>query len=257
MNSRRVIRFVEEFTSSSPDGSVGEGFAAHRTGVLTQRPIHPSGPSPDGRRAYRSVAITGAIGTGIGDIARQVAARLDLACLDDQLPTLVAARLGLPPDAAREFDGRLPSGVGTAAAAVDMFGPLPGLSLWSIEVNAKATDVHRVTAEVFRQAATTGAVVVGRGAAHVLAEDQRVMKVRLVAERPHRVAAVASERGLDRREASRLVRRSDRRDAAYVRAVHRGRVDDRRVHDLRIDVTAQSSESVVRSIVLAALTPAG
>lgn len=203
-------------------------------------------------RLPRVVAITAAAGIDGLPVAREVADRLGLELVHDQVPVRVAERLGASVDDAIALDGRAPSRLARAfqcAANGTIVPELIGVGdeLWDVERFGLATD------EVLREVADTGGVVLGRAGPFVLAGHPRLLSVRLTAPLERRVERVAVAHGFDRRAARRLLRRADRYETDYARhrMVDRD-LDDPANYDLCVDALSLEPSAVVGLIAAAA-----
>jgi cytidylate kinase len=112
-------------------------------------------------------------------------------------------------------------------------------------------DYRRETERVIREHADRGAVVLGRAAAIVLREHPGALHVRLDGSPEARIAQSVS-RGLERADAVRLQRDSDRAREAYVRHFYGADARDPALYHLVIDSTAIPLDTVVEVIVAAA-----
>jgi cytidylate kinase len=127
-----------------------------------------------------------------------------------------------------------------------------------LAAGATGEDFRRVTEEVIRRQADTGrGVILGRGAAAVLARDDRVLRVRLHGPRTTRIRQAMRLRGVDEATARESVRRLDRTHAEYFRHFYGADIDDPSLYHLMIDSTAIGIDACVDVIVMARTGLAG
>jgi cytidylate kinase len=115
-------------------------------------------------------------------------------------------------------------------------------------VNEEVLFLER-TEEVLHQFAASGAVILGRAAAIVLAEHPDAFHVRLDAPRPARLARVAAEQHVDEHTAAALVADNDRAREAYVHHFYGTDPNDPALYNLTIDTTSVSIRHTVDLIV--------
>lgn len=205
------------------------------------------------------VAISREIGTGVNEIAQQVARALGAELVDRRIIDEIARRLRIPAEEAEDLDERpsgllerLFTGMGSAdLGAADVWGWTPPYT------GDPAFDVHRasrrVTEEVIREAARLdNVVIVGRGAAYVLTDDPRVLRVFLRGPQAARIEAVMRRMDLDARAAAERVKQSDTNWGAYVRDAYSVDWRDPANYDLVIDTSRLGTEVATRVIVTAA-----
>ncbi len=187
------------------------------------------------------VTIHADAGCDAARLAERVAAQLGVPVLDEQIPSLVAAALGIPDDDARTLDGTAPSPLLQAVLWSGCMSPCPEILGAASEADVITRCFHQ-TEEVIRDAAAgdAGAVIVGRAAAFVLAGHPTALHVRLGAPADHRAArlGVASTVAADR-AAERSVRHGYRTaldDGAFHHVV------DERDADLDVLVAAAARQ---------------
>lgn len=203
--------------------------------------------------AARVVTISATYGAGGSLIGPAVAERLQLPFLDRAIPAAVAETLDVPLAEVLAREERRPGLLARMLAALSAGDvaigaqPVPEPSGPSTEDAFQAS-----TEEVLRTAASTGAVILGRAGALILATEPHALHVRLDGPAARRVVAVARRE----REAEDVVRRrledTDRARLDYVR--HFYRADARHAHHyhLVIDTTWLGADLAVDLIVQAA-----
>ncbi|HLI31479.1 MAG TPA: cytidylate kinase-like family protein [Solirubrobacteraceae bacterium] len=198
------------------------------------------------------VAISASYGAGGSRIAPALARRLGVPFLDRAIPASVAAQLQVPLDEAERCDERAEAGLlarllasfraadAYVPAALPAEGPL-------------AEDFQQATEEVVRRQAASGqGVILGRAAAFILREEPGVLRVRLDGPRERRVAQAMALEGLDRADAERRLRESDRAHGAYAQRFYGADMRDPSLYQLMIDSTALALERCVELIAIAA-----
>jgi len=206
------------------------------------------------------VAISREIGTGASEIAQQVARALDAELVDRRIIDEIARRLQIPPEEAerlderpetlleRLFSGIAAAGSGTGDAWV-WTPPYPGDPAFD-ERRAE----RRITEEVIEQAARLdNVVIVGRGAAYLLKDDPRVLRVFLRAPVAARTTAVMQRLRLDAKAAADRVKESDVNWGSYVRDAYHVDWRDPANYDLIID-TSRLGADVARRVIVNAAT---
>lgn len=203
------------------------------------------------------VALSAAYGAGGSRIGPALAKRLEVPFLDRAIPSAVAAELSVSVDEAVAFDyessrswlERLLSGfIGTDTGAPTSL----------VAEGATAEDFRHATEEVIRRQAETGqGVILGRGAAALLRDDDRVLRVRLHGPPDRRIRQAMRLRGVDEEAASEAVRRLDRTHAEYFRHFYGADIDDPTLYHLMIDSTAIEFDACIDLIVQARAALAG
>jgi Cytidylate kinase-like family len=179
-----------------------------------------------------------------------LAERLGVELLDRAIPVRVAERLAVPLDDALAHDESLGDAIGRLASS---FALLPELAGAMVQAGVLAgEDYRRETERIIREHAAHGAVVLGRGGAIVLREHPDAVHVRLDGPQERRIERAMELGGLQREDAERLRRDSDRAREAYVRHFYGADARDPSLYHLVIDSTALPLETVVDVIAAAA-----
>jgi CMP/dCMP kinase len=178
------------------------------------------------------VTVSRCYGAGGLAIARRAAERLGYRLVDEELPFVAAARLGISAEVVESAEGRAPS-FGDRVLA-QLGGGVPELAQpaapAAVEVDA---ELRRAIEDAVRDAARAGdAVVLGRMAGMVLAGRPDLLRVFLHAPLPWRVARVAASLGIDEARARAQIARIDEARKTYAREGYRVRWDDARNYDL-------------------------
>lgn len=190
--------------------------------------------------SQRVVTFTAMTGTPVDELAASVAAALSLAVVDSVIPERVADALGVPVEDARAMDGVMPSKLAMALA----WSGTPGLTAdidGILQAVRSLERYHETTQEVIRAAVASpnGALVVGRGAAFLLAALPRALHVYVDAPSPWRAAAIGS----------RAVSDGDDAQARYVRRAYRAVVTAPEHYGLVLDASVDDIDTMVNVVV--------
>ena len=176
-----------------------------------------------------------------------LAERLHLPFVDRAIPAAVAAELAIPLDAALAHDDRSSYGFARVLASMSQAETPYGVQrLDTSDVEGDA-ELLKMTVELvlWRLAATTGGVVLGRASALVLADYQNVFRVRLDGPVEDRIAWAMARENLDEGAARRAQRETDRVHAAYIRRLYDTSMSDPSHFDLYVDTAAIEPEACV------------
>ncbi|MHB8323401.1 MAG: MFS transporter [Candidatus Dormibacteria bacterium] len=202
----------------------------------------------DGLR-IRTITISASYGAGGDAVGRAVAESLGLPFLDRAISVRLAAELSVPLESvlAREDGER--DGLGELFAALSRgVGPLaPGVTP-GMDREDDAELFRRRTEGVIREMAVTGGVILGRGAAVVLAGEPGVLHVRLDGPVEGRVRRAVEVHGIDESTARRDQRHTDRARQLYMRHFYGVDLNDTALYDLVVDTTAVMPGAAVAMI---------
>lgn len=196
------------------------------------------------------IAISRQFGSGGARVGRAVAQRLGFAYADREILAEAARRLELQPDDLEPLEERAAgfwARVGMLFAHGSPDTPFIPPTLPSVS----ESELFEVERQVMSRMAERGdAVVVGRGAAHVIKGPGRVIRVFLHAPLEARIALAMAEYGFaDRDEAARVVAESDTGRAQFVRSVIGHDWCDATLYDLSLNTAAFGLDRVVDLIV--------
>jgi len=205
----------------------------------------------------RLIALSAAYGAGGSRIGPELAQRLGVPFLDRAIPLAVAERLEVPLDVAEERDESVSRSLLERMLA-GFIGADTGAPMPPTPEIVSEQDFRAATEEVLlRQAQTGEGVILGRGAAFVLREDPRVLRVRLHGPRAARLRRAMELEGLDEDTARRGLTRTDRAHAEYARRFYGVDIDDPGLYHLMIDATAFDLQQCVELIERSAFALAG
>jgi cytidylate kinase len=196
------------------------------------------------------VTISAAYGAGGSAIGPMVADELGVPFLDRAIPVAVAERLDVSEREACERDETVGSWLSRALLAFGQMGPVLG-GAEPVQV-AGADEFCAATEQVLRERATTGAVVLGRAGALVLAEHPTALHVRLTGSLDARIEQAMALGEADRQAAERLAEQTDRAREAYVRHFYRADARDPVHYHLVLDSTALPLPDCAALVVAAA-----
>ena len=206
-----------------------------------------------GRQKHPPVVTLAALyGLGGTVVGPRVAEQLDVPFLGPELPRLVAARAGLPPEVVTEVDdeprtgGRLANTLGRLSTIAGETGG----SFERLDLHQRMLRTH--IEEYVAGCRATGGVVLGRGGMVVLQSVPWAVHVHLRGARKARVRQGAALTGTDEATAVRRQRDEDRARRSYVRSVYGVDGDDPSLYHLTLDSTVLDLELCVDLIVMAA-----
>ncbi len=211
----------------------------------------PESGLPRLSEAMRAVTISREYGSGGGELARRLAARLAWQLVDHEVVARVAHELGMSIAEAAEHDEQ-----------ADSFATRLLSSLQAIEPNvlvnppiAHPHDVeayHAAVCRVIEASVAEGhVVIVGRAGQLVLRARRDVLHARIVAPLEQRVQYVARREGLDAAAARERIQKKDGGRARYVQTCYRRRLDDAQLYDLIVNTGVLSLDDAVALIALA------
>ncbi|MDA8311188.1 MAG: cytidylate kinase-like family protein [Actinomycetota bacterium] len=196
------------------------------------------------------VTISAAYGAGGGFVGPRVAERLGVAFLDRAIPASVAADLAERPESVLAMEDELGRGLSHwlsfFSASGTVWAGIPPLEMGAHHDEA-AYKEH--IAEVLHREACRGAVILGRGAAIVLADHPGALHVRLDGPVEADIAQVMDVGGLDERTARRAQHHTDAARHRYIQRLYHADVADHRHYQLWIDATAVPLATCVEIIV--------
>lgn len=180
-------------------------------------------------------------------VTHGLAERLGYRILDEDLPVVVAARLGTSPEAVEGIEYR-PVGFGArllrslSAASPEAFQPSP-------EVDDLHADMQRGIEQLIHEAADAGnVIVVGRLGNVVLKDRPNVLRAFLTAPKAWRTAEIVEALGLTEAAAQAEVARVDLARRAYARETYDFDWGDPHYYDLVIDVSRFGVEGAIALI---------
>jgi cytidylate kinase len=207
-------------------------------------------------RAVTIVTLSAPYGAGGAAVGPRLAGRLGVAFVDRAIPREVAQRLAVPLEEAARHDESTGS---VLERLVRMLAPV-GVAYGArpmVEQEIIGEHSYRdATEQVIREQAAGGAVILGRAGALVLRDAPGALHVRLCGPRERRLEYAMRLEGVDREEAERRLRDTDRAREAYVQHFYGADPRDLAHYHLAVDATAIGIDACVEAIATAALARA-
>ncbi|HET9030427.1 MAG TPA: cytidylate kinase-like family protein [Candidatus Aquilonibacter sp.] len=196
------------------------------------------------------VTISNQYGSGAVAIAARAAAALDYTLVDRQLPIVVAKRLGISRETAREAEDTGRSLGARLLSSLEM--ATPEVAPVNFAQSFDETMLREVQRAVRDYAARGNAVIVGRAAGIILGRRDDVIRIYMHAPREWRIERIVTEFGLQPKDAAAEIDRVDRARRAYLRDWYRVDFGSPEVADLAID-TSSFGEEASASLIVAAV----
>lgn len=223
------------------------------------------------------ITITGLVGTGSPEIAADVARKLHIDYVDRLILAEAAKKLGTTVAAVAERTERAPSlgdrvagfvrnvlersalagggadpyfGGGLDALLVREYRDFPGVEESSGERSAAEDDLLRVTADVIREIATSGNVVIaGRGANIILADQPNVLHVGLTSKIDRRVERIMDRLSLEKTVAEKYTADNDRARTAYFQRYFKVHPEDLRHYHVFLNSDSMSIDQAGDAVI--------
>lgn len=180
---------------------------------------HPQGT----RGPALTIAISRQAGARGVEIARQVGERLGWPVYDHELLTRIAEEKGLHKRLLERLDERA---TGWLEEMVTSFG--------SHEGGREGAYIKHLLEQLVTLGKAGHCVIVGRGGAQILPAEV-TLRVRIVAPRAFRVAAIQKDQGITQLEAERWVDRVDQERARFIKTYFHKDVNDPLSYDLSVN----------------------
>ncbi len=224
------------------------------------------------------ITISGSLGSGAREIARAVAAELQLDYIDQEILVEAARQLGVSVSAMESRDERA-SSIGERiasvmrtlmerSAAAGAADPVGGGGLEMVlarsygEAAELPTDAPRgqlddesylrtLTTVIKGVAARGNVVILGRGSQAILQNEPETLHVYIAAPRQLRIDSLVQREGMTPQDAERRIKQSDQFRQAFHRRYFKVEAENPCLYDLMIHAGRMSHESAVRVIALA------
>lgn len=188
------------------------------------------------------VAISRQMGSGGGDVGRAVAERRGLRCIDGAMLRDASEYLREHDPDLEQVGERMDTWWSAMSGAIAM-GGLAGFGMLPVET-AREAEAERIEQRIIEEIAQQhAAVIIGRGATHLLRDRPGVVRVFVHAPEAWRIERVAERAGVPAAQARTIVRESDRNRAGFVRALAGADWTDARDYDLTINMAATGLEA--------------
>ena len=178
------------------------------------------------------ITVSAPLGAGGDQVAQRLAGQLNLPFVDRAIPAAVAEQLSVPVASAQARDEQREPWALRLLASAAKTEPLFGLEVAAIDFDDEDQFRLATEAALWKLAATTGGVILGRVGAVILARHPRAIHVRVVASRATRSRRVCEYGGLDEPAALRLIDRTDRARDAYAHHLYGADLNDPGLYDL-------------------------
>ena len=191
----------------------------------------------------------------LGDeIGREVADRLGLRLVDQDVINEVAERLGVPPESVSERDQREGSLVSELVRRMRLLypatlAPQPTSDKPQLDEAAYLQVIREVVWEVTR---SNDAVIIGRGSTFILPHHPEIVHTLLVAPLEVRVERIMAAEGLDQHSALQRIKQVDDNRARYIRHFYQAKWLDLKHYDLIVNTGHFSQVRAVGIICAAA-----
>jgi cytidylate kinase len=182
------------------------------------------------------VCISRQFGSGGGEIARRLAARLNYRLFDQELMDAIASEFDHRRASLELLDEKVQSSI-----SLYIDGLLHG------ETMNKSEYLRHLMEVVLAIGHHGAAVILGRGANFIL-DPQDGVSVRIVAPFEHRIQAVAARFSLAETEAAERIEEVDRDRNGYVKTYFKREADDPTGYDLVINAAQITVETALRLI---------
>jgi len=194
------------------------------------------------------ITVSAPLGAGGDQVAQRLAGELNLPFVDRAIPAAVAEQLSVPVASAQARDERRePAALRLLVSAANT-EPLFGLEVAGIDFDDEDQFRLATEAQLWKLAATSGGVILGRVGAVILAGHPRAIHVRVTASRATRCRRVHEYGGLDEPAALRLIDRTDRARAEYARHLYGADLSDPALYDLIVATDKLSIEDAAQVV---------
>jgi cytidylate kinase len=205
--------------------------------------------------SIRVVTIARGYGSGGGEVARLLAAKLGWHLFDRQVVSSVALKLGISEDEAFAHDEHADSFVQRIIESMQFSGPIYAPVILSetdnpIGVNAK--QYHDALQGCLLAVTDIGnVVIVGRGAQMLLASRRDVLRIYITAPLEQRIEYVKRRENLDAAAAQARIEQKDHDRIRDIKEQYHRNPDDAQIYDLTINTSVLDLQSAVDLICLA------
>ena len=196
------------------------------------------------------VTISRAYGSAANAVAAELATRLDYRVVADQLPRVIAERLGSSTSMVEGIEATTPP-LGERLLRGLVAVPEMGIALAAPTDAYTSAYRHEIEQLVREEAERGDAIIVGRAANVILGRRPDVLRVFLTAPLEWRTQHVAESLDISPAKASAEIARIDKARRAYTRDQYKLTWGDRRNYDLVLDTARFGIDGVAELIVAA------
>jgi len=182
------------------------------------------------------ITISREMGTGAYQIAAEVARKLKFTFVDDKRIMACVSKYGLSPEMFQMVDEMPPSYI-------------------TAEDRKRAAALNTVELIMLEFARKGNVILYGRGCQFLLKDCGNILRLRIIADFEDRVERFAEREWIDPDLARSMTRRSDHQRAGFVHFYFDRAWDDPLGYDITYNTSRLSPESIVDSIVAAAMDP--
>ncbi|HUZ00274.1 MAG TPA: cytidylate kinase-like family protein [Thermomicrobiaceae bacterium] len=207
-------------------------------------------PDP-AHRDMSAVTISRHYGSGGGEVAARLAARLGWTLIDHQIVAGVAQQLGITHEEARSRDERAAGLVGRVLDA--LLTTTPEVPVTPDALPTQLGELyHAAVCRVLEEAVRARhVVIVGRGAQALLQSRRDVLHVRVVAPIARRVEYVTQREGLSESAARARIHAREQDRARYLQAHYHRTPDDPLLYDVTVNTGVLGLDGTVDLLLLA------
>jgi cytidylate kinase len=199
----------------------------------------------------RAVTISREYGSGGGEIASRLAAKLGWRLVDHEIIVQVAHELDISVEEAESRDESAQSTVSLILNSMRAVNPAM-FSVTPVPVESDEQMYREALTRVVEAAAATGnVVIVGRASQVLLADYRDILHVRVVAPLEKRVEYVMRREALKKEDARSRIQLKDRDRQRYLQSEYHHRPDEAQLYDLVINTGVLDLDSAVNLIVQA------
>lgn len=214
--------------------------------VTRQGTAGASGSATNGANGMRAITIARLYGSGGGEVARRIAARLGWRLIDHVVIVELARQLGITEEEAEDLDEHtegfilrtLNSMSLMYPSVVENISPSPSPATRERTYQAALRRIIELSVE------EGNVVIVGRGAGSLLINRRNVLRAYIVAPLEQRIAYVAQREGLDEHAARKRIQTKDNDRRRYVQAHYHLQADDPTLYDVTLNTAILSLDAV-------------
>ena len=196
------------------------------------------------------VTISRAYGSAANAVAAELASRLDYRVVADQLPRVIAERLGSSTGMVEGIEATTPP-LGERLLRGLVAVPEMGIALAAPTDAYMSAYRHEIEQLVREEAERGDAIIIGRAANVILGRRPDMLSVFLTAPLEWRTQHVAESLGISPAKASAEIARIDKARRAYTRDQYKLTWGDRRNYDLVLDTARFGIDGTAELIVAA------
>lgn len=200
----------------------------------------------------RAITISREYGSGGGEIARRVAARLGWQLVDHEMVVRIAQSLGVSESEIEQQDEYSESFASRILSSMRLIDPAMAMNAPSDALTTTEESYNQALTSLVHAVAQAGhAVIVGRGSQVLLANQRDVLHIRIVAPLEQRIIYVEQREGLDQDAARARIQQKDRQRERYLQNHYHQSSEDPHLYDLVLNTGVIDLDSIAEIITLA------